>query len=91
MAALVVGAVVPPGQGPSQDGVWVVRVRALRGATPEPWSKPVLFGYSGAAPTPASLPPQASPAIGSRAEPAVAVGKAAPSAFATSPSSRSHP
>jgi len=46
MADLVKGALVPPGEGPTQAGVWVVRVRSVRGATADPWSEPVSFSLS---------------------------------------------
>lgn len=46
MAALAKGALVPPGEGPTQAGVWVARVRSIRGATPDPWGEPVSFTVS---------------------------------------------
>lgn len=46
MAALVEGVLVPSGEGPTQSGMWVARVRVVRGASPDPWSEPVSFTFS---------------------------------------------
>ena len=43
MATLARGVQVPAGEGPTQAGVWVARVRSVRGLTPDPWSEPVSF------------------------------------------------